>query len=171
VKTFGFNDWETVMPGCTATGLAANVVVHVPPKFDASGRPVSGRWQVMLRVQGCGETRTFNISYSVDPDGELRRLGTLPGTTVADPVLQKDGLMYAQMAMVKVAPADCKEYVFVDTAFEALKPAAAGGRARPWTEKWTVRACGVEGVVRMHFTPDATGTQITAKTEETVRIR
>jgi len=71
-----------------------------------------------------------------------------------------------------LVPAGCDEYLFVDTAFEALKTARAGANDDPpWTEKWTIRACGVEGVVRMHFTPDATGTQITAKTEETVRIR
>ena len=171
VKTFSFNDWEAVMPGCTATGLAADIAVHVPPEFDASGRPVVGQWQVMLRVKGCGQTKTFNIFYSVGPEGQLTRLGMLPGTTAADPWLQRDALKYAQMAMLKLTPAGCDELVFVDTAFEALKRAPARGRDPAWTEKWTIRACSVEAVVRMHFTPDATGTQITVKTEETVRIR
>lgn len=171
VKAYGLNDWKTIVPNCATPSLAgANVVVHVPPRFDASGRPLSGRWQVVSRLQGCGETRTFNLMYSVGPNG-LTRLGTLPGTTAADPVLQKDGLMYAQMAMAGSAPADCKKYLYLDTAFEAFETNLVSGRGRPWTEKWTVRACGVDAVVRMHFTPDATGTQITASTRETVRVR
>jgi hypothetical protein len=70
-----------------------------------------------------------------------------------------------------LVPAGCDDYLFVDTAFEALKTAPAGANDPPWTEKWTIRACGVEGVVRMHFTPDAKGTQITVRIDETVRVR
>jgi hypothetical protein len=42
---------------------------------------------------------------------------------------------------------------------EAL-PEAKGTVRRPWTEEWTVRLCGVSGVVPMPFVPDATGTTI-----------
>ena len=171
VHDYGLHDWQEIVLGCATPRLAnAQVVVHEAPNFDAAGRPVSGRWQVISHVQGCGETRAFNLNYIVGPNG-LTRVGTLPGTTIADPWLQHDALTYAQMAMVNLTPAGCDEHLFVDTAFEGLKTGRAGPHAAPWTEKWTIRACGVEAVVRMHFTPDATGTQITAKTSETVRIR
>ena len=170
VHSYGLHDWQEIVPSCATPRLAdAQVVVHEAPKFDASGRPVSGRWQVISHVQGCGETRIFNLMYIVGPNG-LTRLGTLPGTTIADPWLQKDGLMYAQMAMAQLTPPGCDEHLFVDTAFEAFETNLRGP-ARPWSEKWTIRACGVEGAVRMHFSPDATGTQITARTAETVRLR
>lgn len=171
VKSSGLRDWQALVPSCPSPSLAgANVVVHVPPKFDPAGQPVSGFWQVVSRVQGCGQTRQFNLFYTA-ANGKLTRTSALPGTTIADLLLQKDGLMYASMAMVKIAPADCKDYKFLDTAFEAFGTAAPGARARPWTEKWTVSACGVDGVVKMRFTPDAKGTQITANTADTVRLR
>ena len=173
VRSHEFDDWEATMAGCADTPnlVGATIVVYVAPKFDASGRPVSGRWRVMSELQGCGETKIFNLVYIVGPNRELTRVGTFPGTTAADPWLQQDGVKYAQMAMVKLVPAGCDEYLFVDTAFEALKTARAGASDPPWTEKWTIRACGVEGVVRLHFTPDATGTQITVRIDETVRAR
>jgi hypothetical protein len=172
VKTNALRHWNSLVPDCGNPRLAgANVLVHVPPKFDASGTPISGSWQVMMRLEGCGQSKIFNVLYKAGPNGQIARTGTLPGTSIADPVLQKDGLMYAQMAMVGVVPADCKKYLYLDTAFEAFETNLVGARGRPWTERWTVRGCGVDAVVRMHFTPNATGTQITANTGETARVR
>ena len=97
-----------------------------------------------------------------------------PGTTAAEPRLQKDALQYAAMGMVKLAPSGCKDFKYLDTAFEAFGATSSnvqpGRQSRMWTEKWTVRACGVDGVVRMHFTPNATGTTISVKPDETIRV-
>lgn len=170
VKANALRHWQALFPSCPGPSLmGVNVVVHVPPKFDTAGRPLSGTWQVVSRLQGCGQTRNLNVMYSIGANGQLTRTGTLPGSSAADPRLQRDGLMYASMAMVRIAPDGCKDYQYLDTAFEAFETSLTG--TRPWTEKWTVRACGVEGVVRMHFTPHATSTTITANTAETVRVR
>ena len=166
VKATALREWNLIVPGCGSPRLqGANVVVHVLPKFDTAGKPVSGRWQVVTRLEGCGQSRTFNLFYGFGPDGQMVRTGSLPGTTVADLRLQRDGLTYAGMGMAKLAPSGCKDFKILDTAFEAL---GSGQQARPWTEKWTVRACGVDGIVRMHFRPDATGTSISVSLDETV---
>jgi hypothetical protein len=171
VKTMAFAGWRKILPSCgNPQFVAANVIVHVPPKFDSAGRPTSGSWQVVSRLQGCGQTRIINLQYAVASNGQPARFLSLPGTTAADERLRRDGLAYAKMAMAKIAPADCKDFQYVDTVFEQFT-GAAQSTGRPWTEKWTVRACGVEGVVRMHFIPNAAGTQILTNTDETVRVR
>ena len=157
-------DWNLVVPGCGNPRLkSANVVVQVQPNFDAAGKPTSGKWQVLAHLEGCGQSRQLNLFYAFTSNGQMVRVSGLPGTTIADLRLQKDGLMYATMGMAKLVPANCKDFKYLNTAFEALGP------ARSWTEKWTVQGCGVDGVVRMQFKPDATGTAISVNLNDTVR--
>jgi hypothetical protein len=168
VKTNARRNWDYLFPSCPKPFFeGARVIVHVPPTFDAAGQPVSGLWQLVSQVRGCGQARLLNAHYIADRE-QVKRVLTLSGTTIADPYLQMDSLDYAAMAMVKIAPDDCTDYKFTDTAFETFGKAA--GARPPWTERWTVQACGVEGVVRMHFAPDATGTQISASPDETVKV-
>jgi hypothetical protein len=174
-KAYALNDWKLVVPNCANPRLqGANVVVHVAPKFDAAGKPVSGRWQVVSRVEGCGVSKVVNLQYGFGANGQLIRLATLPGTTMADPTLQRDALTYAATGMAKLAPSGCKDFKYLDTAFEAFGPASPTAQpnqpSRTWTEKWMVRACGVDGIVRMYFVPNATGTSVSVKPDETVRV-
>lgn len=165
VKASALRDWNVVVPNCGNPRLqSANVVVHVLPKFDIAGKPISGRWQVVTRLEGCGQSKLLNMVYGFGPNGQLVRTAVLPGTTRADPLLQRDALMYAGMGMAKLVPSGCKDFKYVDTAFDAA------GAGRAWTEKWTVRACGVDGIVRLYFAPNATGTSISVKPDETVRV-
>jgi hypothetical protein len=162
-------DWNLVVPGCGNPRLkSTNVVVQVQPEFDAAGKPTSGKWQVLAHLEGCGQSRQLNLFYAFASNGQMVRVSGLPGTTRADLVLQKDGLTYAAIGMGKLVPSTCKDFKdfkYLDTAFEAPGP------SRSWTEKWTVRACGVDGIVRMQFAPkpDATGTSISVNLNETVR--
>jgi len=88
----------------------------------------------------------------------------LPGTSIADPILQRDAVPYAMTGMAAIAPKDCKESPAINTKFKSWDsgelPDAKGPGRRPWKEEWTVRLCGVSGVVPIHFVPDATGTTI-----------
>ncbi len=173
VKAQALHDWNNVVSGCEAPKLeAANVVVGVPPQFDKAGKPVSGNWRVITRLSGCGQIKNFSLLYAFAANGQLARLGMLPGSSAADPILQRDARMYANLAMGKLSPPGCKEFKYLDTAFEVFGPPGgnvpAGREARSWTEKWQVRACGVEGIVKLYFIPDATGTAISAKLNETV---
>jgi hypothetical protein len=174
VKAQALHDWSNTVLGCTTppTLDVANVVVGKAPAFDKAGKPVSGTWRVITRLSGCGQAKNFSLLYAFAANGQMVRLGMLPGSSAADPILQRDAFMYANLAMGKLTPPGCKEFKYLDTAFEAFGAAGpnvpAGREARSWTEKWRVRACGVEGIVKLYFTPDATGTAISAKLNETV---
>ena len=162
--------WRALFENCPSPKLQGmNVLVGIAPKFDSGGTPVSGEWRMVGRVEGCGETRIFSVEYLFTPDGQMKRLTLLPGTTAADWRLQHDALVYAAGGMAKLAPKDCKDIKYTDTRFVGLgdqAPITELGR-HPWTEEWTVRACGVTGIVTMHFAPDGTGTNITSKPDET----
>ena len=161
--------WRTVVENCTSPKLQTmGVLIGMPPKFDANGVPISGEWLMAGQVAGCGETHVFTVEYLFAPDGQMKRIGLLPGTTHAGPVLQRDALKFAMMGMANLTPKDCKDFKFVDTKFIDYEPTGVG--RRPWSEEWTVRACGVTGVVTMHFTPDPTGTTIVAESNKTRRI-
>jgi hypothetical protein len=167
--------WRAVMPNCASPQVKnTNVFISSPPTFDQAGAPTSGAWHVVSQVEGCSEVRVINIFYLFTKDGEMKRIAALPGTTIADLALQRDSLVYAAMGMGKISPKDCKDTKFTNTrfvGFGAVNPQAAPGRNnRAWTEEWTVQCCNVTGVVTMHFTPDATGTNISSFLNETRQV-
>lgn len=167
--------WRLAVENCPSPAMRGlNVVISVAPKFDASGAPVSGQWRVVGQIEGCGKTRTMSILYVFNPDGRMARVGLLPGTTTADLRLQRDAMMYAGLGMVAIAPKDCKDVKVADTKFVAFDgaapPAPADFGKRSWIEEWTVRSCGVSGVVTMHFVPDATGTNISAQLNKARKV-
>jgi hypothetical protein len=162
--------WRTIFENCALPKLQGmNVLIVVPPTLDSSGTPVSGEWRMVGRMEGCGETRILSVEYLFAPDGQMKRLALLPGTTVANLRLQRDALMYAVTGMMKLSPKDCKDIKGIDTKFVGLEDTgpSTGAGGRPWKEEWTMRACGVTGVVTMHFAPDPTGTSIRAALNET----
>jgi hypothetical protein len=175
VKGLALGDWNRTVPNCAApTFQGANVVIGVLPMFDKAGRPVSGEWRVITRLAGCGQSKGFNLLYSFAPNGQMLRTGMLPGSSAADPILQRDALTYARTAMSRLTPPGCQDIRYLDTAFAAFGPPGAGvpaGReARSWTEKWTISACAVQGIVTLYFTPDVHGTSISTRFGETVKV-
>lgn len=165
--------WHMIFENCSSPKLQGmNVFIDSPPQFDSSGAPISGKWRMIGRIEGCGETHIFKVEYLFTPDGQMKRVALLPGTTIADLLLQRDALIFAAAGMAKLTPKDCKDIkdaTTIDTKFLAFGEAntAMDSDKRPWTEEWTVRSCGVTGIVTMHFTPDATGTGIRSISNET----
>jgi hypothetical protein len=161
--------WRAIIENCPSPKLQSmNVFVATAPTFDTGGTPISGEWRMVGRFEGCDEARILNVEYLFTPDRQMKALALLPGTTTASLQLEHDGLPYAAMSMAKLAHKDCRDIKYVDTKFTGYQGTdSTAGTARPWTEDWTVRACGVTGIVTMHFTPDATGTNITTKLNET----
>jgi hypothetical protein len=160
-----FSGWHILEPACSTPQLKQmNVRVINPPAFDASGSPTSGQWRMVGHVEGCGEEKIMNVEYWFGSDGKMMMTQILPGTSIADLLLEKDAIFYARMAMTKLVPRDCNEMQILDTKFLQFdgghQQTLPGREDRPWTEEWTVRACGVKGAVPMHFIPDATGTTI-----------
>lgn len=138
-----------------------------PLKLDAKGEAVSGVWKESVTETGCDGTRILNALTSVGPNGVLRTRPLLPGTTITDPQLQEDSIQYAAAAMGGM-PAGCDEGGVIDTSFVGIDGSAAGimpvsgGILRPWTELWTLQACSKRALVKMHFKPDSSGTEIQA---------
>jgi hypothetical protein len=166
------NQWKALYGNCDSLELkGAQLLAQGAVEFDADGFPKKGLFSVAYRLAGCGQEHRLTVVSVVAPDGTLKRQASLPGTTIADVLLQRDSLPYARLALARVEPRDCTSMRVLDTRFltyGAEGPAVAPGRdKRAWNEQWTVDACGTEAIVTMHFVPDATGTAIRSSPSET----
>jgi hypothetical protein len=114
--------WRLMFENCAPPKLKGmNVMVIAAPKFDYSGSPTSGEWRMVGRVKGCGETRILNVEYLFAPDGQMKTIALLLGTTIADLRLQRDALIYAATGMTRLAPKD----------WAASLPGRKNGRCAP----------------------------------------
>jgi len=128
----------------------------LPPQIDGGGRVVHGLWREQIASAGCGTVVLLNVFSLADTSGQPKLLGGLPGTTRADPVLQKEGLPIAVRGLPAKAGA-CHDVRVVDT---VLSPDAPKDRAAPWHETWTVLACNEAYQIPLRFTPTADGATI-----------
>jgi hypothetical protein len=137
------------------TGWALGI--FLPPVFGADGSLDSGVWREGYDVTVCGVKRQLNIVF-IAKDGVLKLAAGLPGSSIADPILQSDTspAFYGKRG-------NCEQYFALDTRFIGYTGPAVeaqpGEPSRAWREDWTLWACGKEITVSYTFTPDATGTQ------------
>jgi hypothetical protein len=151
---------------CLAANFAQTpeVGVYVPVRFDKTGEPISGEWREGLLASGCGAPIMLNVLTQITAPASLATGFLLPGTTIADPVLQN----YAQSFALKAAgglPSGCKDAFIANTAFTGYDSPDTTGKIGSWKETWTLDLCGPPKQVTMHFIPDATGTSIKAQLE------
>jgi hypothetical protein len=142
-------------PGATVEIADAPVRLEDPRHRGALWQPV--------RVEGCGRRSRLNMLVAPAPGGAASVMPLLPGTTAADPLLQREGLRLALMAAKDRAP-DCDRVAVNDTRAAdaaATGTAPGGGAARPWDEIWTLSACGRAFAVPVRFAPGRDGTEIT----------
>jgi hypothetical protein len=138
------------------------VVVYRPLTVDATGAINGGVWKQVVREEGCGLSRTLNVLAYVQGPNSLATTPLLPGTTHADPQLQKDGARYAGTA-AGLPEKNCGIGYIADTEFlRRDETTPNGGKGSPWTELWTLVSCSGTTQVSMHFVPDNTGTTIGA---------
>jgi hypothetical protein len=142
----------------TATVLA-------PFQTDPQGNLISAHWRESTPGTACGETRLYNTSVTIR-DGKPQILPLLPGYSLAAPLLQHDAGPYAASATATASTPDCKPEI-LNTALPAGQNLDA---KHPWIERWTVRACGKQSLVTLHFIPDASGTTIQSTPGETVPL-
>lgn len=164
------------IPMCHPTrNLIRQLIAPGPVPFGANG-PSGGRWTERLTYEGCSQSGifsgVFNVMTFVEKSGQIHTVALLPGTTRADPFLQRDALVYVARAFIAASvhnsvplPAGCKLETshIIDTAFDGFSEAPAvdvppGRDPRPWRENWTLLACSVPFMLFLQFTPDATGT-------------
>ncbi len=147
------------LPGACATAAfrpIGEVEFFLLPRSDGAGRVVHGLWREQIAAVGCGTIDLLNVFSLAGPSGEPKLLGGLPGTTRADPVMQKEGLPIA----VRGLPAEagsCHDARVVDT---ALAPDASQDRGAAWKETWTVVACDKAYQIPLRFTPTPEGATI-----------
>lgn len=123
--------------------------VYKPLTFDRAGQPIAGVFREIVPLDLCGETVELNILASAKPNGTVERINLLPGSSKADPVLQKDALESAYVAAS--AGKRCTPF--------AVRNTAAGekqGDGR-WDETWDLLVCGERVPVTMTFAPTGQG--------------
>jgi hypothetical protein len=158
-------------PRCRSRSVSATEVL-VPVELAAQG--VSGRWTERWTVDRCGVSVPYVVKFDRARDGDLdvsmqrevsgAESATVPGGTLADPVLQRDTLAFlAQRDLWEAGPeARCRVRKIVAT--EVLAPLDGGevedGRpiAGRWMERWTLDRCGasVDYVIRFSTTRKGT---------------
>ncbi|MBZ0138572.1 MAG: hypothetical protein K8H87_02210 [Pseudorhodoplanes sp.] len=84
--------------------------------------------------------------------GQPRMVELLPGTTAADPLLQRDTFAGSSAAIAGARPKGCDRQWVVDTRLVAPRRDHA-----PWSERWSYDLCGTRAEVEMTFTPSPRG--------------
>jgi len=138
-------------PRCRSRRVRATEVVGA---VEQGPQGVSGRWTERWTVDRCGLSVPYLLKFARAADGDLDvtmeretppgEPGTVPGATLADPILQRDVLGFLAQRDFAAAGAEgrCDARKVVDT--EILKPlegaAVEGGRpiGGQWVERWTI---------------------------------
>jgi hypothetical protein len=142
------------------------IKIWKPLKFMSDGKPLEGVWGESVEASGCGLTRLLNVVTVVRDPGVLITQVLAPGTTEADPILQKDASRYVFIASVARVPG-CQQAFIDDTRFIKQEPASDAHMIAPaGVEHWTVSACGHEFTVEVKFLPLAGRTDIAARVLE-----
>jgi len=161
-------------PGATFAN-SGDVAIFAPVTVDAQGTATGGAWRERIVAKGCGKQRLLNVLTVVEAPGKLASAALLPGTTRADPQLQRDAMQYAVVAAGGPPPPSCKKAYVGDTKYIAAEGPVDRSlppqfRTAPWREEWTMVACETTAVVTLHFAPDASGTNIRVNLGETRRL-
>ncbi len=154
--------WTHVSCPAAQFAQAPEVGVYLPVVFDKSGVPVSGEWREGLAVTGCGAPMTLNVLTRITAPATLATGYLLPGSSIADPILQN----YAQAFAVKAAgglPAGCRDGYVASTEFAGYEGAAAAQQTGPWKEIWTLDLCGPPRRVMLHFIVGSSSVAVNAE--------
>lgn len=148
----------------TLVSQESTVTVLAPLRFAQDGYPVAGAWKQSFPVRGCGNDTSINIFFRGEPDEKIASIVAVPGDTHADLALQRDALRYSWVAAKAAAP-NCMTPHVRHTRYDGVVDTAH----RAWRESWVVIACGRNVEVPITFTPDPTGTRITAEMPRPLR--
>jgi hypothetical protein len=155
-------------PRCDSRRVSTTEVVGT---VEQGSQGVSGRWIERWTVDRCGSLVPYLVKFARAPDGDLDvtmqleappgEPATVPGTSIADPILQRDVLGFlAQRDFSAVgAEGTCDARKVIDT--EVLQPleGAAVEGDRPiggqWVERWTLSRHGFGSSARTDQVRDA----------------
>ena len=148
-------------PACHSRRISTTEVVG---EVEQGPQGVSGRWTERWTVDRCGSPVPYLVKFARAADGDLdvtMQLETppvetapVPGTTIADPLLQRDVLGFLSQRDLSLVGAEglCDARKVIDT--EVLQPLEGskvegdkpiGGQ---WVERWTLARHGFGTRVR-----------------------
>jgi hypothetical protein len=132
-------------PGCARPpDFVLEVVAPIEASADASA------WQERHLIKCNPDVlRTFLL---LSTKTGMKSAELAPGGTIADATLQQDVLQGVMTATIGRVPARCKDIRVRDT-----RVTSATAVSQPWTEVWTLAACGKSIDVEVAFTPSPRG--------------
>ena len=170
-------------PACRTRRISVTETVGA---VQQGSQGVSSRWTERWTVDRCGVLVPYLVKFARSPEGNLDvtmhletplgEPGTVPGASIADPVLQRDALgfisqrdFWAAGNEAGGAGSTCQARKVINT--EVLQPLAGAAvrDGRPsdgkWAERWTLDRCGtpIRYVVRFNTTQQ--GTSFTVERE------
>ena len=137
--------------GNPASGCAEPPVFTLEVVSPEKPTPEGSAWEETYAIN-CTERvrRTFLLFLSVKEGMKHSELA--PGDTIADAILQRDFLQSATAAAMSRARAGCKGAQVRNT-----RVTSATGASQPWTEVWSMDACGTSVDVNVTFSPSPKG--------------
>jgi hypothetical protein len=132
-------------PGCARPpDFVLEVVAPIEASADASA------WQERYLIKCNADVRRTFLLVSTKTGMKSAELA--PGGTIADATPQQDVLPGVMTATIGRVPARCKDVRVRDT-----RVTSATALSQPWTEVWTLAACGKPIDVEVAFTPSPRG--------------
>lgn len=163
-------------PRCRTRSVATTEVL-IP--VELAGQGVSGRWTERWTVDRCGSRVPYVVKFARALDGDLDvsmqreepagAEAMVPGTTLADRVLQRDTFAYLALRDLGEAgpEAACRTRKVVATAVVEPLQGAEVEAGRPvagqWVERWTLDRCGTPASYRVRFHTNREGTTMSAE--------
>lgn len=140
--------------------------VALQPTLDDQNHIQTAVWAEMVPGEACGQHRRYS-AITIFKDGRPSVLPLFPGETASSPTLQQDTVIYVAQALLvqDVLPKDCHIDVL-----ETRLPGGYPAQGSPWNERWRVDACGKEYWAQVRYTPDSTGTAISASSKDVVPV-
>lgn len=155
-------------------GVTSDAFVRM--NADLSTPAPGTRWKQAMDVKLCDEKRTFQVHNIIQADGAVKRTAMVPGrsltagTELSDLKLQARATAVALAAAAPKIAATCNTAAIANTKHvfashqTRFVPACGGSREpQPYSEEWTVLACGQTIVVKLNFTPAGDGRDVTAE--------
>lgn len=163
----------------TVTLGERQVQLAKPVRIGDDGQPSEGVWKVSVPADGCGTARLLNAFFIANPKKVVFLL-TYPGTTQADPFLQRDTVMYVlTAASLQDTKCDGKNRLIINTHYDgeeklSLSPSPAqeklGLANSQKNETWIAEICGHFYAVKVKYIPNLLGTNISTSNKEVSEI-
>lgn len=147
---------EAMPPPCKQArelvGRKLYLILKAPAFVPTREVPIDGEWAERVEIKRCGKISYQNVFFYAGKQVGLRAVVGLPGTTITDVKAQHSAGLALLTADKRRNPT-CKAPEIANTEI-AVRPQQAGD---PWTERWTVYACGKMIAHTIVFTPDNQG--------------